>query len=104
MYYPDETTADALQAWHEERMDADLEQAAMEREGRHLDALRRMGICTHGSAVGWIAKPVYPEQKNLQPGQVACTSGCGTVFDSDDAWYAALADPTAHPKLLRPSA
>jgi hypothetical protein len=72
--------------------DADIEQAEMEAEGRRLAALRRQGICTHGSVVGYHDPPIYPEQEGLKPGQERCTAGCGRVFDSDDDWIAAIRD------------
>lgn len=45
--------------------------------------------CTHSTAVGYADPPRYPEQKDLQPGQVRCTSGCDGVFSGDKDWIAA---------------
>jgi hypothetical protein len=88
-----ESTADLNEAWDQDRMEADIEMAEMIREGNRLAALRRQGICTHSSAVGVSAtgEIIYPEQEGLEPGQLRCTAGCGTVFESDDAWFASLA-------------
>ena len=68
--------------------DADIEQWEMEREGNRLAALKRQGICTHGSAVGLggDGKAHYPEAEGLLPGQVRCTEGCGQVFETREAW------------------
>ena len=72
------------------RMDADAEMASMTRVGNAMARAERAGRCTHGSAVGYRKPAVYPEQEGLTPGQSRCTGGCGQVFDSDDAWYAAM--------------
>lgn len=65
--------------------DADLEQADLEREGRHIARLAAAGICTHGAWVGVSAsgEVFYPEQEGLQPGQVRC-SDCKRLFDTED--------------------
>ncbi|KUN57279.1 hypothetical protein AQJ46_47870 [Streptomyces canus] len=97
MFYEDETTADALQADHEAQWDADLIQAEMEATARRLAAHEKAGFCTHQSAVGCIPEPVYKEQIGLRPGQLRCTDGCGTVFESDEAWDAASAEPELNP-------
>ncbi|MEU1273638.1 hypothetical protein [Streptomyces sp. NPDC005799] len=97
MFYDDETTADALQADHEAQWDADLIQAEMEAAARRLAAHGKAGFCTHQSAVGCIPEPVYEEQIGLKPGQLRCTSGCNTVFESDEAWEAASAAPESNP-------
>lgn len=91
MYYDDDPGID-LEAIETQRRDADLEQAAMEREGNRLDALRDKGICTHSSGVGYLKTPVYPEQVGLKPGQIRCTEGtggCTFVADNDEEWCAA---------------
>ncbi|MGW1562757.1 hypothetical protein ACWCQ1_40595 [Streptomyces sp. NPDC002144] len=97
MFYEDETTADALQADREAQWDVDLIQAEMEAAARRLAAHEEAGFCTHQSAVGCIPDPVYEEQIGLTPGQLRCTAGCGTVFESDEAWEAASSDPESHP-------
>lgn len=68
--------------------DADIEMAMYAREARALDAARARGECAHSSAVGLpdSGKIFYPEQEGLRPGQVRCTEGCGTVFESDAEW------------------
>ncbi|MEV4083038.1 hypothetical protein AB0J43_22495 [Nonomuraea fuscirosea] len=74
------------------RRDADLEQAAMEREGNRLAALRARGICTHSSGVEYRDPPFYPEQVGLRPGQSRCTEGtggCMFVANSEAEWQAA---------------
>jgi hypothetical protein len=70
--------------------DADIEMFEMEQVGRAIRAARRAGRCTHGYAFGYLPVPIYPQQIGLRPGQLACGDGCGTVFDSDDAWVAAM--------------
>ncbi|MEV0236825.1 hypothetical protein [Nonomuraea sp. NPDC050786] len=91
-YFEDDYGTD-MEAIETLRRDADLEQAAMEREGNRLAALRRRGICTHGSVVGYVGKVIYPEQEGLKPGQSRCTegtNGCKRVFNSDEEWVAAM--------------
>jgi hypothetical protein len=99
VFYEDETTADALQADREAQWDADLIQAEMEETARRLDAHEKAGFCAHQSAVGCIPEPVYEEQRGLKPGQLRCTAGCTTVFESDEAWEAAASDPESRPAL-----
>lgn len=79
-----------LEALYDERLDADLEQAAWEREGRAVRAAQRAGRCTHGSAVGYRKPAYYPEQEGLRPGEHRCTAGCGEVFASDADWHRAI--------------
>jgi hypothetical protein len=78
---------EALEA---ERLDADMEMAEMAAVGNAIARARRAGRCAHQSSVGYLPKPVYPEQEGLKPGQSRCTEGCGRVFDSDEDWYAAM--------------
>ncbi|MEV1003355.1 hypothetical protein [Nonomuraea sp. NPDC050202] len=90
MYHDDFGTD--MEAIESMRHDADLEQAAMEREGNRLAALRARGICTHSSGVEYRDPPFYPEQTGLLPGQSRCTegtAGCARVFNSDEDWVAA---------------
>ncbi|SEU46760.1 hypothetical protein [Nonomuraea wenchangensis] len=92
MSYFEDDYGTEMEAIEDERRNADLEQAQMEREGNRLAALRRRGICTHGSVVGYVGKVIYPEQEGLQPGQSRCTEGtggCKRIFNSDAEWYAA---------------
>ncbi|MFI1584747.1 hypothetical protein [Embleya sp. NPDC020630] len=84
MSYPDETSADELQAIREQRLDVDLEMAAMTAVGDRIAELRRAGICTHGSTQGHRADP------DLRPGQLRCTDTCKRVFASDEEWHAAM--------------
>lgn len=72
-----------MEAIEQARFDADLEQAEWNRLGRLVDAAHAAGRCTHGSTVGYLAKPFYPEQEGLKPGESRCTSGCGRVFTSN---------------------
>ncbi|MFF3313351.1 hypothetical protein [Streptomyces sp. NPDC002952] len=92
MYDPTESGDDALQAIADARLDADMLQAANDAEGRRRDALYDAGFCTHGSGQGH--RPGVP---GLDAGQVLCTSGCNTVFVSDEAWEAASAAPYDFP-------
>ena len=80
-----------IEALETERFEADMLQAEMEAEGRRYARAQKAGVCTHGSTVGYLAQPVYPEQEGLKPGQSKCTAGCGEVFDSDEAWQQAIA-------------
>lgn len=70
--------------------DADVEMAEARAIGRSIERARKSGVCCHLSAVGWLAEPFYPEQVGLEPGQMRCTDGCGTVFLSDEDWFAAM--------------
>ena len=74
--------------------DADIQMAHFSAEARALSALRRRGICTHGSVVGLpdSGEIFYPEQVGLVGAQVRCTSGCGALFESRDEWVEALLD------------
>ncbi|ATM24508.1 hypothetical protein SMD44_p10009 (plasmid) [Streptomyces alboflavus] len=101
MYYEDETTADALQAWSDDRLQADLEQAEMEAQGDRLYAHEQAGFCTHQSAVGYLTVPFYPEQEGLRPGEYRCTGGCGSLFRNETEWVDASRDPYASPVPAR---
>lgn len=83
---------DDLEALELERFDADLEMAELTAAGDAAAAARAAGRCAHGSAVGYLPVPVYPEQVDLKPGQLRCTEGCQRVFADDDEWYGAMAD------------
>lgn len=93
-YYEDTDPGMEREAEEEERMqrraDADAEMAEMTRVGNMVARAHAAGRCTHGSAAGYINPPVYPEQVGLEPGQLACTAGCGAVFDSDEEWLEAM--------------
>jgi hypothetical protein len=94
MSYFDDDPGTDLEAIETQRHDADLEQAAMEREGNRLAALRAQGICTHSSGVESRNPPFYESQVGLKPGQSRCTEGtggCARVFNSDAEWAAAQA-------------
>ena len=73
-----------------QRLDADMEQAAMERAGNAIARARKAGRCTHGSVQGYRGGPRSAQQEGLKPGQLRCTDTCGTVFGSDEEWYAAM--------------
>lgn len=82
-----------VEAIEDQRRDADMQMAEMQRVGNAIDAARKAGHCTHQSVVGYAGQVYYPEQEGLQPGQVACTehvNGCKAVFESDDAWFEAM--------------
>ena len=72
--------------------EADILMAEYAAEAADFQAARDAGRCTHNSTVGLpdSGKVYYPEQEGLKPGQVACTSGCGEVFDDEDDWYDAM--------------
>lgn len=88
-YYGDYDPWAEQEALENERMEADMEQAEMERFGNAIAAAERAGRCTHGSTVGYREPPVYPEQVGLKPGQSRCND-CKRVFESDDDWMAAI--------------
>ena len=77
--------------------DADIEMAQYEAEGARYAALRRRGICTHGSCQGYPDGPgehldairAKLDAKGVKPGQVICTEGCETIFESSDDWHEA---------------
>ena len=74
---------------------ADAEMAEMTRVGDATARAQARGICTHGSAAGYMppGREAYPEQHGLLPGQLACTEnrgGCVRVFDNDEEWMAAM--------------
>lgn len=93
-YYEDETTADALEAWCEERRDADMLQAGYERESRMYEAAAAAGRCTHSSGVSLPASGeiFYAAQRGLTGTQCRCTAGCGEIFEDSDAMYRAGRD------------
>jgi hypothetical protein len=93
-YYDEDPWAD-VEALENERFEADMAQAEMEREGARWARAQRAGVCTHGSSVAYRSPAVYPEQEGLTPGQSRCTAGCGRVFESDDDWHRAMADAVA---------
>ncbi|MFE9976237.1 hypothetical protein ACFYRD_37405 [Streptomyces hirsutus] len=97
MFHPDEPSRYAIGPEAGALRDADIEQAANAAEGRARDAHYDAGFCTHGSAVAYRPDPHHPAQHGLQPGQVRCTAGCNTVFESDDAWTQACTDPYSDP-------
>lgn len=84
--YADETSADELQAWHDSRVDADLDMAAMAATGAAQDRAIAAGRCLHFSVVG----PRNPAGTGLKPQELRCTPGCGRVFTDDDDWYKAM--------------
>lgn len=89
----DDDFGSEMEALESERLDADLEMAQMNARANYLASLREQGICTHSSAVGYVGKVNYPEQKGLKPGQSRCTEGtggCERVFNSDEEWFAAM--------------
>lgn len=70
--------------------DADIATWEDQQIGAAMHAARKAGRCCHNSAVGYLSKPVYPEQEGLKPGQLRCTDGCGTVFENDEDWVYAM--------------
>ena len=75
------TTADLLEDAHYARLDADLEQAQFEAEGREIARQRQAGICPHSSGYGYAGgQEYYPGQGALRPGQFRCTDICGQVI------------------------
>ena len=78
------------EALETQRLDADLEQAQMERAGNAIARARRAGRCPHQSAQGYSGGPRSAQQEGLKPGQLRCTDTCGAVFGSDEEWYTAM--------------
>jgi hypothetical protein len=98
MFYADETSADALEAWSLDRADADAEMAHWRAEANAADRARARGVCQHSSTVGYAGKVYYPEQTDLRPGMHACTEhtgGCVAVWETEADMYAA--QDAAHP-------
>jgi hypothetical protein len=100
-YYDDTDPSAEREAEDDERFwrtaDADAEMRAMTRAANAAERARKRGICTHGSAVGYLNPPVYPEQEGLQPGEKRCTehtAGCTRVFTSDEDWCIAMNEAT----------
>jgi hypothetical protein len=87
--YGDDPGAD-FEALQDERYEADCQQYEMEQVGRAIRRAEKAGRCCHGSVVGYLSPPIYPEQKGLNPGECKCTAGCGQVFTSDQDWHAAM--------------
>ncbi|GGK90923.1 hypothetical protein Ppa06_57320 [Planomonospora parontospora subsp. parontospora] len=85
--YDDDPAAD-LEALYSARLDADLEMAEMAATANHIHRLRKQGICTHQSSMGYVHPPVYEQQKQLKPGEQICTDLCGRVFPSIEAMEA----------------
>lgn len=76
--------------------DADIEMAEMTREANRLARLEAQGICTHqgvqgrGDGKGPLPGGFYrEEQRDIPVGHLKC-HGCGELFESDEAWYAAM--------------
>lgn len=93
MSYPDDDPAAENEAIWLGRLDADIEMAEMTAVGDAIAAAEKRGICTHGSAAGYMNPPASQAQVGLKPGQLRCTkgtSGCRRVFASDADWYAAM--------------
>ena len=99
--YDYETTGDLNEAIYYEKLDADIEQAQFEAEGRASAARARRGICDHHSGLGHKAPSFYSaediaamlatarfgnrggftgEQSEIGEGLMLCTD-CGTVID-----------------------
>ena len=100
-----ETTADLNEAIYYERLDADLEMAEFEAEGRRISALHKRGICTHGSGLGYKSPAFYSaedvaemlakgrfgnrggfrgDQTAIGEGWMLCTD-CGTLVEDEFA-------------------
>lgn len=87
--YDDEDPWAEHEAMETERLDADLEMAEMAAAGNAVTAARRAGECAHQGTMGYLPG----EDRGLKRGQLKCNdggSGCGRVFASDEAWYAAM--------------
>lgn len=76
--------------------DADIEMAELTREANRLARLEAQGICTHqgvqgrGDGKGPLPGGLYREsQRDIPVGHLKC-HGCGELFNSDKAWYAAM--------------
>lgn len=89
MIYPDENSADELQAIHEARLDVDLEMAQARAVGDRIAAIHKAGGCAHMSAQGYRPNLGHPD---LKPGELRCTASkaCKRIFPSEQAWYDAM--------------
>lgn len=81
--YDYETTADLNEAVYYEGLDADMEMANYEAEGARLAAMRKRGICTHGSMQGQPTGAGFAKIPDLPEGMMVCTDGCGGLFPAD---------------------
>ncbi|MEU5060099.1 MULTISPECIES: hypothetical protein [unclassified Streptomyces] len=106
MFYNDETTAEALEAHHEQQREVDAEMKLMEEQADALHAHEQRGYCTHQSAVAYRFPPIYVEQADLMLGEYRCTNGCRTVFPNEKAFDEAAHDPFTTPvtRTVRPGA
>ncbi|OPC76865.1 hypothetical protein B4N89_46190 [Embleya scabrispora] len=89
MIYPDENSADELQAIYEASLDVDMEMAEACAVGDRIAAIHKAGGCAHMSAQGYRPNLGDPD---LGPGQLRCTASdaCQRVFPSQQAWYDAM--------------
>lgn len=85
MYDDYETTADLMEDWHYSRLDADMEQAEMERDARQARRDIAEGRCAHASGVLYRETAFYPEQIGLSPGQMFCYDCKQAVADPNGA-------------------
>lgn len=75
--------------------DADIEMAELIYEANRRARLEAQGICTHqgvegrGDGNGPLPGGLYREsQRDIPVGHLKC-HGCGSLFESDEAWHAA---------------
>lgn len=76
-----ETTADLLEDWHYSRVDADLEQFALESAARERAADLAAGNCWHDGGFHFRPVAFYPEQVGLTQGQMWCADCKQAVAD-----------------------
>jgi hypothetical protein len=62
--------------------DADIEQAELQAAARHEAAVRRRGVCTHGSWQGHTER----HRPDLEPGEVECLD-CHVRFPDERALW-----------------
>lgn len=83
-----QTTAELNEEHYYAGVEADMQQAQYEAEGRQLSAMRRKGICTHGSFQG-----SHPEfAPDVPKGHMVCTAGCGGLWPDVRGEYPAAGD------------
>ena len=75
--------------------DADIEQREYEDMGDRIARLRDFGICVHGWTQGYTPEAAA-RHTGLHAGGIACLEkGCGMIWASEDAWYAARQEALA---------
>jgi hypothetical protein len=89
MIYPDENSAEELQAIYEARLDVDMEMEQARATGDRIAAIHEAGGCAHMSVQGYRPDLGDPD---LRPGELRCTASntCQRIFPTEQAWFDAM--------------